>query len=139
MKFRTKAEPTEEAGPAMQEAREIRGSIGRRGFPAAGMLFLVLFIASGARAGNSGSATLGKAAFQEHCVMCHGPDASGHTAIAKAIGPIPDYRSKTVQSLTDAQIRAVITDGKGKMPPARGVTDTQITNLIAFIRSLAKK
>ena len=103
------------------------------------MAFAALSIAPGALAGNSGNAAQGKATFQERCAVCHGADASGHTPIAKALGTIPDYRSNTVQSLTDAQIRGVIADGKGKMPPARGVSEAQVANLIAFIRSLAKK
>ena len=103
------------------------------------MAFVALSIAPGALAGNSGNTAQGKATFQARCAVCHGADASGHTPIAQALGTIPDYRSNTVQSLTDAQIRVVITDGKGKMPPVRGVSEAEIANLIAFIRSLAKK
>jgi len=111
----------------------------RRWLLTASIAFMVLSMSRGALAGNPGNATAGKATFQARCVMCHGADASGHTLIAKSLGTIPDYRSTTVQSLTDTQIRAVITDGKGKMPPARGLSETEIANLIAFIRSLAKK
>ena len=77
--------------------------------------------------------------FQEHCAVCHGSDATGKTPMAKALGTIADLHSKTVQSLTDAQIRTVITEGKEKMPPVRGLSDTEIANVIAFIRSLGKK
>jgi mono/diheme cytochrome c family protein len=111
----------------------------RRSLLAASMVFVALSIAPRTQAGSSGNAAQGKATFQERCAVCHGADASGHTAIAQALGTIPDYRSNTVQSLTDAQIRAVITGGKGKMPPVKGVSETEITNLIAFIRSFGKK
>jgi cytochrome c6 len=98
-----------------------------------------LFLAPGAFTGAAGSAAAGKAVFQEHCAVCHGADATGKTPMAKALGGIPDFHSKTVQSLTDAQIRTVITEGKEKMPPVRNLSDAQIANVIAFIRSLGKK
>jgi mono/diheme cytochrome c family protein len=137
-----KIETTEETSKVM--GSEVRAfgvlkSANRRSLLAASMAFVVLSIAPCALAGSSGNAAQGKATFQERCAVCHGADASGHTAIAQALGTIPDYRSNTVQSLTDAQIRAVITGGKGKMPPVKGVSETEITNLIAFIRSLGKK
>ena len=72
--------------------------------------------------------------------MCHGPDANGDTPIAKALGAtIPDYRSKTVQDLKDDEIKDVITKGKNKMPAQSGLSDDDIANLIAFIRTFAKK
>jgi len=111
----------------------------RRSFVAAWIACAGLSIASCALAGNSGNTAQGKATFQERCSVCHGADASGHTPVAQALGTIPDYRSKAVQDLTDAQIRTVITEGKGKMPAAKGLSQTEIANLIAFIRSLAKK
>jgi len=138
MKFRTKTGANEAAGTEMRAYRFLRAGK-RRNFSIAAVVLLALAIAPGALAGNSGNATQGKATFEGRCSACHGSDASGDTPIAKAIGPIPNYRSKTVQSLTDAQIRAVITDGKRKMPPVRGVSEAEITNLIAFIRSLAKQ
>lgn len=87
-----------------------------------------------------GDAAAGKDLFTKRCAMCHGPDATGDTPIAKALGAtIPDYRSKTVQDLTDAEIKTQITVGKGKMPPQSGLSDDDIANLIAFIRTFAKK
>ncbi|MGA8367402.1 MAG: c-type cytochrome [Candidatus Acidiferrales bacterium] len=138
MKIRTREGTNKFAGPKVRMF-EIFRTAKRRSFLATSMALVALSIAPGALAGNSGNAAQGKATFQERCAVCHGADASGHTAIAKALGTIPDYRSNTVQSLTDAQIRVVITDGKGKMPPVKGVSATEIKNLIAFIRSLAKK
>ena len=138
MKIETTAETNKVMGPKVR-AFGIFKSAMRRSLLAASMAFVALSIAPRTRAGGSGNAAQGKATFQERCAVCHGADASGNTAIAKALGTIPDYRSNTVQSLTDAQIRAVITGGKGKMPPVKGVSETEITNLIAFIRSLGKK
>jgi len=138
MKIETTAETNKVMGPKVP-AFGIFKSAKRLSLLTASMTCAALLLSACAQAGNSGNAAQGKAAFQERCAVCHGADASGHTPIAQALGTIPDYRSNTVQSLTDAQIRAVITGGKGKMPPVKGVSETEITNLIAFIRSLAKK
>jgi mono/diheme cytochrome c family protein len=87
-------------------------------------------------AGSQGNATAGKAVFMNQCSVCHGADASGRTPVAKSLGvAIPDYRSKQVQSLSDPDIRRVITEGKGSMPPVGNLSEGDITNLIAFIRS----
>lgn len=137
-----KIETTAETNKVMGSKVRVFGifkSAKRRSLLAASMTFAALLLPVGALAGSTGNAAQGKATFQARCAVCHGADASGHTAIAQALGTIPDYRSNTVQSLTDAQIRAVITGGKGKMPPVKGVSETEITNLIAFIRSLGKK
>ena len=80
----------------------------------------------------------GKVVFMDQCSVCHGADASGKTDMAKSLGvTIPDFRSSLVQSLTDADIRRVITEGKGTMPPLGNLGEGNFTNLIAFIRSFS--
>src|SRR5690242_18017754 len=86
--------------------------------------------------GSQGNAAAGKAVFMNQCSICHGADASGRTPVAKSLGvTIPDFRSKQVQGLADSDIRRVITEGKGSMPPVGNLSESDITNLIAFIRS----
>ena len=109
----------------------------------AGIMLAALIVPS-AFAGNGaaakGDAAAGKTVFTNRCAMCHGPDASGNTPMAKALGAtIPDYRSKTVQDMTDADIKKQIVDGKGKMPPQSGLSDDDIANVIAYIRTFAAK
>ena len=110
----------------------------------AGMLLAVLiapcaFAGSGAAAAK-GDAAAGKVVFTNRCAMCHGPDASGNTPMAKALGAtIPDYRSKTVQDMKDADLKKQIVDGKDKMPPQSGLSDDDIANVIAYIRTFAPK
>jgi mono/diheme cytochrome c family protein len=78
----------------------------------------------------------GKTVFINQCSVCHGPDASGRTSMAKSLNVlIPNYRSKQVQSLTDAELTKVITEGKGSMPPVGGLSAEDLSNVIAFIRS----
>ena len=79
------------------------------------------------------------ALFKSKCVMCHGPDGSGNTPVGKAMGII-DLRSGQVEKLSNAQLSAIISKGKGKMPAfGGGLSKAQIDELVAFIRSLAKK
>ena len=50
-----------------------------------------------------------------------------------------DFASPEVKSMTDAQLTDAITKGKGKMPAYEGkLKDTEIKDLVAYIRSLAK-
>lgn len=78
----------------------------------------------------------GKTVFIEHCSLCHGEDASGKTPMAQSLNvTIPDYRSETVHNLTDADIKSVIMEGKGTMPPVPNLSTEEITNVIAFVRS----
>ncbi len=72
------------------------------------------------------------------CYVCHGQDATGNTPAGKALGA-RDLHSAEVQKLSDDELRAVISKGKGKMPPFGGsLSPEEITQLIGFIRTLAK-
>jgi mono/diheme cytochrome c family protein len=93
-----------------------------------------------ALAKGGGNVQAGKEAFMKHCSTCHGPDGNGKEAVAKLLKvTFPPLGSKPVQSLTDAQMRSVMLNGKGKMKPVKDLSGADIPNLIAFVRSLAKK
>jgi mono/diheme cytochrome c family protein len=101
-------------------------------------LFLALAIAPAAFAG--GDAAAGKDVFMKHCAACHGQDGNGKEAIAKMMKvTIPPLPSKEVQALSDADLKKVITGGKGKMMAVKSLSAADVTNVIAFIRSIAKK
>jgi mono/diheme cytochrome c family protein len=77
--------------------------------------------------------------FKSKCAMCHGPDGGGDTPTGKAM-KVRDLRSADVQKQTDAELTAVITNGKNKMPAYKGkLDDGQIKQLVGFVRDLAKK
>ena len=80
------------------------------------------------------------ALFKSKCAACHGPDGSGNVPMGKQLG-VKDLQSDDVQKQTDAQLTASITDGVGKkMPAYKGkLTEAQITQLVGYIRDLAKK
>lgn len=78
------------------------------------------------------------ATYKAKCAMCHGPDGKG-SAMGTKMGA-HDFTSADVQKQTDAQLTETITKGKGKMPAYDGkLKDTEIKDLVGYIRGLAKK
>jgi mono/diheme cytochrome c family protein len=87
----------------------------------------------------AGDAEAGKATFAQKCVPCHGADAMGNTPVAKAFNADLNLHDAKAQALKDADIKDILTNGRGKMPKPPGVSDADIPNLIAYIRTLADK
>lgn len=78
------------------------------------------------------------ATFKAKCAMCHGADGKGSPTGLKM--GAHDFTSADVQKQTDAQLTETITKGKGKMPAYDGkLKDTEIKDLVAYVRSLGKK
>jgi len=79
----------------------------------------------------------GKELYTSKCAPCHGPNGEGKAAIAKMFNvTLPALASKEVQAKSDADLKKVITAGKGKMKAVAGVTDAQAGDIVAFIRTL---
>ncbi len=77
--------------------------------------------------------------YKAKCSACHGADGKGETPVGKKMG-IKDLASTEVQKMSDAELTAVIADGKNKMPSyKKSLKPEQIKELVAYIRSLAKK
>jgi cytochrome c6 len=71
--------------------------------------------------------------YKAKCAMCHGADGKGGKMGTR------DFASPGVKAETDAQLVDIITKGKGKMPSYDGkLKDTEIKDLVAYVRSLAK-
>lgn len=99
------------------------------------LLFSVLLV--GAAAQQSADANWSK-----HCSTCHGADGKGNTTMGKKIG-IKDLTDPAFQaSFTDADAAKAIREGiktpegKTKMKPISGLTDEEITELVALVRRL---
>ena len=76
-----------------------------------------------------------EATYKAKCAGCHGADGKGKEALKTQ-----DFASSAVQNMSDAELTAVITDGKGKMPAyAKSLKPDQVKDLVAYIRSLGKK
>jgi len=52
-----------------------------------------------------------EATYTSKCASCHGADGKGKEALKTQ-----DFASAAVQSMSGAELTAVITDGKGRMP-----------------------
>ena len=76
--------------------------------------------------------------FSKSCKPCHGEGgAVPNPGVAKMFGvAIPVLGSPAIQAKSDAEIRTVITQGKGKMVPAKNVTGGSIDDVIAYVRTL---
>ena len=77
--------------------------------------------------------------YKTKCAACHGACGKGDTAIGKR-NKIRDLSSADVQQQSDADLTAIITSGKGKMPAyGKSLKPDQVKDLVTYIRSLAKK
>jgi cytochrome c6 len=81
---------------------------------------------------------VGADTFKAKCQMCHGADGIGATPAGK-IAKIVSFKDPTIVNAPDADLIAVIKNGKNKMPPfATKLTDDQIAAVLAHIRTLEK-
>lgn len=73
----------------------------------------------------------GKALFTSKCTVCHGADGKGQSAMGKKLG----VKDLTVTKLSEADVEATITKGKGKMTPFAGkLTAEEIKAVAGFVK-----
>src|SRR3954447_25844462 len=83
-------------------------------------------------------AQAGADTYKAKCQMCHGADGAPPAAMAKSMG-IKDLKSDDVQKQSDADVKATVEKGKGKMPGFTGkLTPAQIDEVVKYVRSLKK-
>jgi mono/diheme cytochrome c family protein len=76
--------------------------------------------------------------YKSKCAMCHGTDGKGDTPAGKKMG-VHDLGGAEVQSMKDADLSAIISDGKNKMPGyKKSLSADQIKDLVAYLRSFKK-
>jgi mono/diheme cytochrome c family protein len=77
--------------------------------------------------------------FKANCVLCHSANGSGDSTAGKAL-KAKDLRSAEVQKKSDAELLAVISKGKGKMPAfAEQIQPADMKKVVVYVRQLAKK
>jgi cytochrome c6 len=97
-------------------------------------LVLALLCVPAARAQGTAEAN-----YKAKCAGCHGPDGTGSTPAGKAM-KVRDFHAPEVQKETDAELTDIISNGKNKMPKyADKLKDTEIKDLVAYVRALGKK
>ena len=95
---------------------------------------MALSTALSALAQDSGAAT-----YKAKCQMCHATDGSGDTPAGKSMKAMSFLRPDAV-TMSDADLIGIVKNGKAKMPAYSGkLTDSQITEVVAYIRTLQKK
>jgi len=76
--------------------------------------------------------------YKAKCAACHGASGAGDTMMGKNL-KIRDLGSAEVQAQSDADLTAIITKGKGKMPGYDGkLSADQIGDIVKWIRTLKK-
>jgi mono/diheme cytochrome c family protein len=100
-------------------------------------LVLVAFVISIVSIGCLAQTTDAAALFKSKCAMCHGPDGTANTTMAKNLG-IKSYKAPEVKSMSDADLKNIITNGKGKLPSYKSLSAEQIDGLVKYIRELGK-
>jgi mono/diheme cytochrome c family protein len=91
-----------------------------------------------ATAVSAADANAGQAVYNKSCKSCHGPDGAGNPSVAKMMKvDMKDLKSADVQAMSDADIKGIVTNGKGKMRP-QAVSGAALDNVAAYVRSLKK-
>ena len=93
----------------------------------------VMFMSPPATADTAAATT-----YKAKCAMCHGADGKGETPTGKMM-KANDFASEEVQKMSDADLSAAITSGKGKMPPFKTLSADQVKDLVAYVRAFGKR
>ena len=81
--------------------------------------------------------TEGKEVYGTKCKTCHGDSGQGNPGLAKMMKvELRPLGSKEVQAQSDADLKKIITEGKGKMKPIAGLSAKQVDDVVAFVRTL---
>jgi mono/diheme cytochrome c family protein len=86
-------------------------------------------------AGAFAFAQSGEATYKAKCASCHGATGTPSAGMAKMMG-IKPVSDPAIMALTVDQMSAAVKDGKGKMKPIAGLTDTQIKDVVTYYRGL---
>ncbi len=75
--------------------------------------------------------------YKTNCASCHGQDGRG-TSVGRSLHAA-DFHSAQVQQQSDAQLAAVVAEGRGNMPAfGTRLSKDQIEALVKYIRTLGK-
>lgn len=103
-----------------------------RSLPLCGLLLLALAVPARAQSN-------GEQLYKAKCAMCHGQDGLATTPVAKMMN-VPSFRSPAAMKTTEAEMTAITTNGKGRMPSYQGkLTDAQVRQVVAYIRQHLQK
>lgn len=81
-------------------------------------------------------AKAGQSVYARACRSCHGADGAPSAAVAKMLKVEMRDLKVVLGSLSDADTRKIIVEGKGKMVATKGVAGADLDNVIAYLRTL---
>ena len=82
----------------------------------------------------------GRSFYQAQCASCHGTAGEGKDSIAKMFKvEMKPLSSKEVQDKSDADLKKVILEGTGKMKAVKDLDAKNADDIVAYLRTLAKK
>ena len=88
---------------------------------------------------SASDAKAGQTIYDKTCKTCHGPDGTPNSSVAKMMKvDIKNLASAEVQAQSDADLKTIVTTGKGKMKPVKTVAGTDVDNVVAYVRTLKK-
>jgi mono/diheme cytochrome c family protein len=97
------------------------------------------YLLTGTLAIAAGDASAGKAVYDKACKACHGATGVPNAAIAKTMKvTMASLSDPAVQSLSDDELKAVVTSGKGKMKPVKSVSGKAMDDVVAYVRTFKK-
>jgi mono/diheme cytochrome c family protein len=103
-------------------------------------ILAAVVLLQGVVAAAAGDAKAGQAVYTKACKSCHGAQGEGNPAIAKMLKvPIQPLSAPAVQSKSDEDMKKDIVAGKGKMQPVKTLSAGEVQNVVAYVRTLAKK
>jgi mono/diheme cytochrome c family protein len=103
-------------------------------------IIVILIILAGLPLFAAGDAAAGKDAYMKKCASCHGPDGLGKDQIAQMMKiKFTPLGSKEVQSKSDAELKKIPLEGGGKMKAVKDVDEKMSEDIVAFLRTFAKK
>src|SRR5271166_2981012 len=103
------------------------------------ILRTIAFVGLTAAVGFAADAKAGQAVYARACKSCHGPDGTPNPAIAKMMKvEMTDLKSAGVQTMSNDDIKKIITAVKGKMRPVSSVSGAGVDDVVAYVRTLKK-
>ena len=108
-----------------------------RALPVLTALLAVLLYTMPMTAADTGA---GKDLYTKKCATCHADNGEGKDTVAKMFKvEMHNLGSKEVQSKSDTDLKKIVLEGGGKMKGVKDVEAKDADDIVAYMRTFAKK